>query len=65
MDAAGRDFNELEISALALSNRAGDKELEEYRAGGVDVLYMLPLSDETDAVIEEMRAFAERMKKSN
>ena len=65
MDAAGRDFNELEISALALSNRAGDKELDEYRAGGVDVLYMLPLSDETDAVIEEMRDFAERVKKSN
>ena len=65
MDEAGRDFNELEITALALSNRTGDKELEEYRAGGVDVLYMLPLSNETDAVIEEMHDFAERVSRSD
>ena len=49
MEEAGRDFNELEITALAVSNRAGDKEIGEYRAAGVDVLYMLPLSNDTNA----------------
>ena len=62
MDEAGRDFNELEITALAASSRTGDKEIAAYRDAGVDVLYMLPLSDDTDAVIEEMRGFVDRMK---
>ena len=65
MEEAGRDFNELEITALAVSNRAGDKEVSEYHAAGVDVLYMLPLSNDTDAVIGEMESFATRVKKTN
>ncbi len=62
MEEAGRDFDELEITALAVSNRAGDREIGEYRAAGVDVLYMLPLSNDTNAVIEEMHSFADRVK---
>ncbi len=65
MEEAGRDFNELEITALAVSDRAGDKEIGEYRAAGVDVLYMLPLSNDTNAVIEEMHGFADRVKGTN
>ena len=65
MEEAGRDLNELEITALAVSDRAGDKEIGEYRAAGVDVLYMLPLSNDTNAVIEEMHSFADRVKATN
>ena len=61
MDEAGRDFSELEITALAVSDRTRAHEIDAYRAAGVDVLYMLPLSDDAEAVIEEMHGFAERM----
>lgn len=61
MDEAGRDFSELEITALAASDRTRAHEIDAYRTAGVDVLYMLPLSDDAEAVIEEMHGFAERM----
>lgn len=61
MDEAGRDFSELEITALAASDRTRAHEIDAYRTAGVDVLYMLPLSDAAEAVIEEMHGFAERM----
>lgn len=61
MDEAGRDFSELEITALAASDRTRAHEIDAYRAAGVDVLYMLPLSDDAEAVIDEMHGFAERI----
>ena len=61
MDEAGRDFSELEITALAASDRTRAHEIDAYRAAGVDVLYMLPLSDDAEAVIDEMHGFADRM----
>ena len=61
MDEAGRDFSELEITALAASDRTRAHEIDAYRTAGVDVLYMLPLSDDAEAVIEEMHGFADRM----
>ena len=61
IDEAGRDFSELEITALAASDRTRAHEIDAYRAAGVDVLYMLPLSDDAEAVIEEMHGFADRM----
>ena len=61
MDEAGRDFSELEITALAASDRTRAHEIDAYRAAGVDVLYMLPLSDAAEAVIDEMHGFADRM----
>ena len=61
MDEAGRDFSELEITALATSDRTRAHEIDAYRAAGVDVLYMLPLSDDAEAVIDEMHGFADRM----
>ena len=61
MEEAGRDFSELEITALAASDRTRAHEIDAYRTAGVDVLYMLPLSDDAEAVIEEMHGFAERM----
>ena len=61
MDEAGRDFSELEITALAASDRTRAHEIDAYRTAGVDVLYMLPLSDDAEAVIDEMHGFAGRM----
>ena len=61
MNEAGRDFSELEITALAASDRTRAHEIDAYRAAGVDVLYMLPLSDDAEAVIDEMHGFADRM----
>ena len=61
MDEAGRDFSELEITSLAASDRTRAHEIDAYRAAGVDVLYMLPLSDDAEAVIDEMHGFADRM----
>lgn len=61
MDEAGRDFSELEITALAASDRTRAHEIDAYRTADVDVLYMLPLSDDAEAVIEEMHGFADRM----
>ena len=61
MDEAGRDFSELEITALAASDRTRAHEIDAYRAAGVDVLYMLPLSDDAEAVIDEMHGFADRV----
>jgi len=61
MDEAGRDFSELEITALAASDRTRAHEIDAYRAAGVDILYMLPLNDDAEAVIDEMHGFAERM----
>lgn len=62
MDEAGRDFSELEITALAASDRTRAHEIGTYRAAGVDVLYMLPLSDDAEAVIDEMHGFADRVR---
>ena len=61
MDEAGRDFSELEITALAASDRTRAHEIDAYRTAGVDVLYMLPLSDDAEAVIDEMHGFADRV----
>lgn len=63
MDEAGRGFSELEITALAASNRTRAREIDAYRDAGVDVLYMLPLSDDGDTVIDEMHGFADRMRR--
>lgn len=62
MDQAGRDFSALELSALADPNRLSEQEIHAYRAGGVHVLYMLPLSRDHQAVIGEMQKFAHKMK---
>jgi hypothetical protein len=62
MDQTGRDFSTLELSALADPNRLSEKEISAYRATGVNVLYMLPVSNDHQAVIREMRKFVQKMK---
>lgn len=41
--------------------RLNEKELRTYQAAGVNVLYMLPISNDHQAVIREMRKFATTM----
>ena len=41
---------------------AREDQEKDLLAAGVDVLYMLPLSNDTNAVIEEMHSFADRVK---
>ena len=62
MEKAGRDFSKLELTALADPNRLKDNEIRAYHTAGVHVLYMLPLSSDHRAVINDMRSFAQRMK---
>lgn len=62
MEQAGRNFSELELTALAAAGRTSPAEIRAYREAGVHVLYMLPLSRDPDALIREMRTFAQQMK---
>jgi len=62
MEKAGRDFSKLELTALADPNRLKENEIRAYHASGVHVLYMLPLSSDHRAVINDMRSFAQKMK---
>lgn len=41
--------------------RLNEKELRTYQAAGVNVLYMLPISNDHQVVIREMRKFATTM----
>ncbi len=62
MEKAGRDFSKLELTALADPNRLKESEIRTYHTAGVHVLYMLPLSSDHRAVINDMRSFAQKMK---
>ena len=61
MTECNREFRDLEITALALSSRTDQATLDSYRDAGVHVLYMLPVSSNTNTVIGEMEQFAGRM----
>jgi len=61
MEQAGRDFSTLELTVLADPPRLNEKEIRTYQAAGVNVLYMLPISNDHQAVIREMRKFATTM----
>lgn len=64
MEQAGRDFSELELTALAAAGRTSAGEIQAYRDAGVHVLYMLPLSRDTESLLKEMRNFARQMNQS-
>ena len=61
MNECNREFRDLEITALALSSRTDQANLDTYRDAGVHVLYMLPVSSDTNTVLGEMEQFARRM----
>ncbi len=62
MDQAGRDFNALELTALTDPNRLSLQDIRTYRDFGIQVLYMLPLSRDTEGLLGQMRAFAEAVR---
>ncbi|MCL6645594.1 MAG: LLM class flavin-dependent oxidoreductase [Dehalococcoidia bacterium] len=62
MDQAGRDFTALELTALTDPNRLSPQDIRAYRDLGVRVLYMLPLGRDTQELLGQMRAFAEKVR---
>lgn len=62
MEQAERDFDTLELTALTDPHRLSLADIRTYRAFGVQVLYMLPLSQSTQELLGQMRAFAEKVR---
>ena len=58
MDAAGRDYDALELTAMTDPTRTTPQDVETYRDLGVKVLYTVPLSRDPDNIAKEVRAFA-------
>lgn len=59
MDAAGRDYDKLEITGLVDYERLTSETVRAYRDLGVDVLYILPISLDTGPVLQQMRDYAD------
>ena len=62
MEQAGRDFTKLELTALVDPRRLLPEEIHAYHDLGVSVLYLLPLSRDTGALLNQMQAFAQKMR---
>ena len=58
MDAAGRDYDALELTAMTDPTRTTPQDVKTYRDLGVKVLYTVPLSRDPDNIAKEVRAFA-------
>ncbi len=65
MDQAGRDFSSLELTALALPNKLSSTAIQTYKAAGVNVIYMMPVRRRTEALMNEMRLFAQKIQEAN
>ena len=64
MEQAGRDFTHLKLTALTDPHRLSAADIRTYRDLGVSVLYMLPLSRDTEALLGHMRAFAQKVREA-
>jgi alkanesulfonate monooxygenase SsuD/methylene tetrahydromethanopterin reductase-like flavin-dependent oxidoreductase (luciferase family) len=64
MAQAGRDVATLELTALTDPSRLTAADIRTYRDLGVSVLYMLPLSRDTEALRGHMRIFAQKIKEA-
>ena len=64
MEQAGRDLTKLELTALTDASRLTAADLHTYRDLEVSVLYLLPLSRDTGALLNHMRAFAQRVREA-
>lgn len=58
---AGRDMAELELTALTGPDSLEPEWVETYREAGVSILYMTPVGREKDAILSEMRTFAQQV----
>lgn len=64
MDKAGRDFKQLELTAMVDMSRLSPSLIESYRKFNVSTLYMLPLGGNLREFIDGMRRFAQMMREA-
>ena len=62
MEQAGRDYSQLELTALTDPRRLSPEVIRTYRDLGIKVLYMLPLSRDSKALLKQMRDFAQKVR---
>lgn len=62
MDKAGRDFAQLELTAMVDMRRLSPGMVESYRKFNVSTLYMLPLGGNLREFVDGMRGFAKIMR---
>ena len=62
MDKAGRDFNQLEVTAMVDMSRLSPAMVESYRKFNVSTMYMLPLGGNLREFVDGMRRFAKMMR---
>ena len=61
MHEAGRNYDDLELTAMTDPTRTTPEDIKTYRDLGVKVLYMVPLSRDPDGIAKEVRAFAKQV----
>jgi probable F420-dependent oxidoreductase len=64
MDKAGRDFGELELTAMVDMSRLSPGLIESYRKFGVSTLFMAPLGGGLREFVHGMRNFAQMMREA-
>ncbi len=64
MEEAGRDFSELELTAMGDPSRLDPETIRAYRDLGVKVLYTVPLSRDREGLRGEVKAFAQRVREA-
>jgi hypothetical protein len=62
MAKAGRDINQLELTAMVDMSRLSPGVVESYRKFNVSTLYMLPLGGSLREFVGGMRTFAKMMR---
>ena len=61
MDEAGRNYDDLELTAMTDPTRTTPDDIKTYRDLGVKVLYTVPLSRDPDSIAQEVRSFAKQV----
>ncbi len=64
MDKAGRDFNQLEVTAMVDMSRLSPAMVESYRKFNVSTMYMLPLGGNLREFVDAMHRFAKMMREA-
>lgn len=62
MEEAGRDYDSLELTAMSDPTRLTDESIKRYRDFGVKTLFTVPLSRDPQGILNEVRAFGQRLR---
>ena len=62
MEKAGRDYDSLELTAMSDPTRLTDESIKRYRDFGVKTLFTVPLSRDPQGILNEVRAFGQRLR---